>query len=232
MRHINEIIVHCSATPRGRDVDAATIRTWHKKRGWSDIGYHYVIKLDGAIEDGRPVALAGAHCRGRNENTIGVCYVGGVSAGNVNDAKDTRTFAQKEALTYLLEKLVSDFPAIKKISGHRDYAAKACPSFNATLEYAYIVKRNRRMVQSRTVQGASMAGVGGVGLVADSAIDLQNALQQADGAINAGTILGLILGAVIIGGAFFAAYAKWDDAGRPMPMFMARWLKKGEFASG
>ena len=84
MRNINEIIVHCAATPEGKDFTVADIRRWHKARGWSDIGYHYVVYRDGSVHKGRPVSKVGAHVRGRNRNTIGICYIGGV-------AKDGKT---------------------------------------------------------------------------------------------------------------------------------------------
>ena len=100
MRHINKVIIHCSATPEGRDISLDTIRQWHIKRGWSDIGYHYVILINGTIQEGRPVERAGAHCKGHNANSIGVCYVGGVDEDM--KPKDTRTAAQKIAMQKLL----------------------------------------------------------------------------------------------------------------------------------
>jgi N-acetylmuramoyl-L-alanine amidase len=136
MRSLREIIVHCSATPEGREVSVATIRDWHKQRGWRDIGYHFVVYLDGTAHKGRPVEQIGAHVAGRNTGTIGICYVGGVDK-NMRP-KDTRTPAQKVALEGLLKELVAKY-GITKISGHRDYSPKACPSFDATAEYAPLV---------------------------------------------------------------------------------------------
>lgn len=133
MRNINEIIVHCSATPEGRQVTVGQIRSWHKQRGFKDIGYHYVIYLDGSIHAGRDEAVIGAHCTGHNARSIGVCYVGGMDA-EMKRAKDTRTPAQKAALLSLLKMLKRRYPRAV-IHGHRDFAAKACPSFNATREY-------------------------------------------------------------------------------------------------
>lgn len=128
-RPIKEIIFHCTATPAGRPVTVAQIRAWHKARGWSDIGYHYVIDLDGTVHVGRDVNQVGAHVAGRNAGTIGVSYVGGVDAKSLN-ARDTRTPAQKKAMIDLAKALVALYPSIKLISGHNQYAAKACPSFN------------------------------------------------------------------------------------------------------
>lgn len=132
MRQIKEIIVHCADTPEGRDDKAADIKRWHKAQGWSDIGYHYVIDLDGTIEPGRPLETAGAHCTGHNANSIGICYIGGCDKDM--KPKDTRTDEQKAALLLLLKYLVAKYPGAK-IYGHKDFAQKACPSFDAKKEY-------------------------------------------------------------------------------------------------
>lgn len=135
-RSINEIIVHCTATPEGREVSVDEIRRWHKQRGFSDIGYHYVVHIHGEVEDGRDVDTVGAHCTGHNTHSIGVVYVGGMDKANKNP-KDTRTLAQKAALLKLLEELKKIYPQAR-IYGHRDFANKACPSFDATMEYHQI----------------------------------------------------------------------------------------------
>lgn len=130
MRKIDGIIIHCSATPEGRDVSAATIRQWHKAKGWNDIGYHYIIRLDGTVEVGRPVEQPGAHCTGHNQTTIGVCYIGGVTKDG-KTPKDTRTDAQKASLLELVKTLqtVHRVPS-SNIFGHNEFANKACPSFD------------------------------------------------------------------------------------------------------
>ncbi len=132
-RNITEIIVHCTATPAGRRVSVADIDSWHRQRGFNGIGYHYVVELDGHIAQGRPVHLAGAHCKGHNSNSIGVVYVGGLDADG--RATDTRTAAQRKALAGLLGDLRKLYPGAA-IHGHRDFAAKDCPCFDATKEYA------------------------------------------------------------------------------------------------
>ena len=139
MRQIDLIIVHCSATKEGADFHAADIDRWHRKNGWKGIGYHYVVDLDGTIEGGRPESKIGAHCDGLNKNSIGVCYIGGLAADG-KTAKDTRTDAQKKALEQLLRHLVSKYPQAT-IHGHRDFANKACPSFDATKEYAHLTQK-------------------------------------------------------------------------------------------
>lgn len=132
-RNITEIIVHCTATPEGRNTTVEEITQWHKQRHFATIGYHYVVYLDGTIHEGRDVDIAGAHCLDHNTNSIGVCYVGGMDKNN-KKAKDTRTELQKNALLNLLIDLKALYPKAT-IHGHRDFANKDCPSFNATLEY-------------------------------------------------------------------------------------------------
>lgn len=141
-RTISEIIIHCSATPEGRDYTVEQIRKDHKERGWSDIGYHYVIYRDGTIVNGRDVDLVGAHCSkgGHNQHSIGICYIGGLENKarvpyNKLKAKDTRTEEQKASLLSLLLDLKKLYPKAV-IYGHHDFdSSKDCPSFNARDEY-------------------------------------------------------------------------------------------------
>lgn len=133
MRQINEIIIHCAATREGRDFTVEDITRWHKARGFATIGYHYVIYRDGSIHEGRPLEQIGAHCVGHNKHSIGICYIGGC-ASDGKTPKDTRTPEQKEALLALLRRLKARFPNAT-IHGHRDFAAKACPSYDAFREY-------------------------------------------------------------------------------------------------
>jgi len=128
MRTIDEIIIHCAATPEHKSFTSQDIKKWHLARGFRSIGYHYVVLLDGTVEEGRPLAQAGAHCLGKNGWSIGICYIGGVD--KKGKPKDTRTPEQKEALLSLCRKLLARFPSIIKISGHNQYANKACPSFD------------------------------------------------------------------------------------------------------
>ena len=123
------IILHCSATREGQDVKAKTIKQWHKERGFDDIGYHYVIDLDGTIEKGRDEALVGAHCKGHNATSIGICYVGGCDKNM--KPKDTRTPEQKRSMLSLVRKLVNKYKIpVTQIWAHHDFDKhKACPSF-------------------------------------------------------------------------------------------------------
>ena len=134
MRSINEIIIHCSATREGQDIPVETIKKWHTEgRGWTDIGYHFYIELDGAIKKGRDIDKSGAHCKGHNRNSIGVCYCGGVESDG-KTPKDTRTEIQKESLLHVLKTLMAMYP-LATIYSHNEFANKACPSFDATKEY-------------------------------------------------------------------------------------------------
>ena len=133
MREINKIIVHCSATREGENFEVAEIRKWHLARGFSDIGYHFYIDLYGEIHKGRDISKIGAHCKGHNRNSIGICYCGGVEADG-KTPKDTRYDCQKESLIAVLRTLKAMYPNAV-IHSHNDFANKACPSFNATEEY-------------------------------------------------------------------------------------------------
>ncbi len=133
MREIIKIVWHCSATKDDADVTVEQIRDWHVNgRGWSDIGYHFVIELDGSVKAGRPLARKGAHVRGHNATSIGICYVGGLD--RKGKPKDTRTTAQKKALYALTEDLMRRFPAAT-VHGHNEFASKACPCFDARSDW-------------------------------------------------------------------------------------------------
>lgn len=144
MRKIKQIILHCTATREGREYSVDTIRKWHVEgRGWSDIGYHYLVHLDGSISEGRPIERAGAHVKGKNRNSIGIAYVGGVEEQRDKrgkwPAKDTRTYKQKVALEKLIKELMIKFPEAT-LHGHNEFAAKACPSFDVQVEYRYLIR--------------------------------------------------------------------------------------------
>jgi N-acetylmuramoyl-L-alanine amidase len=127
-RFIDTIFVHCAATPEGKDFTVADIRAWHKARGFTDVGYHYVIYRDGRIMLGRPIGQVGAHVADHNTGSIGISYIGGVAADG-KTAKDTRTPAQRASMLWLVGALKAKHPRINKVRGHNEVAAKACPSF-------------------------------------------------------------------------------------------------------
>ena len=146
-RPMHTIVVHCSATKEGVNYDREDIKKWHLARKFKDVGYHFVIKLDGAIELGRPLNQIGAHVSGGNTGTIGICYIGGLDSEG--KPKDTRTPEQKKALVELVKILKDYIPTIKNVRGHRDYSKdlnkngkidpseyiKACPCFEVSDEF-------------------------------------------------------------------------------------------------
>ena len=149
MKDIKYLIIHCSATKEGKSFDRDDMDRWHKRRGFRKIGYHYFIKLDGTIQKGRSLTEQGAHVRGYNNESIGICYCGGLDSNG--KPKDTRTKEQLFAMDILLEALVSKYPD-SEIKGHRDFSVdkngngkidkwermKACPCFDAIEYYDYL----------------------------------------------------------------------------------------------
>lgn len=133
MRKINRIIVHCSATPADMDIGAPEIREWHVNgNGWDDIGYHYVIRRDGIIDGGRPLEIMGAHAGGHNEDSIGICLVGGVDADDRRTAEFNYTREQMRALERVIETMMQRYGSALDVLGHRDLpgVSKACPCFD------------------------------------------------------------------------------------------------------
>lgn len=130
MRPINKIIVHCAATKPSMDIGVEEIREWHRERGWGDVGYHYVIRRDGTIEKGRPVEVAGAHARGHNTDSIGICLVGGINEKGDPDANFT--YYQYLSLYDLLDEMEEYYGEKVEVLGHRDLpgVSKACPCFD------------------------------------------------------------------------------------------------------
>lgn len=154
MKDIKYLVVHCTATKEGKPYTIEQVRQWHLDKGWSDIGYHYLIDLDGCVHKGRPDIKQGAHVRGYNKNSLGIVYVGGLDSNG--KAKDTRTEAQKHALECILNDLSTLHPQAV-IQGHRDFSPdtnkngvvdsferiKECPCFDAKIEYNHISNTNK-----------------------------------------------------------------------------------------
>ncbi len=149
MRKINKIIIHCSATKANQDYTPNHLQRDHIARGFNSAGYHFYIRKSGYRHSFRPLNTMGAHAKGYNRNSIGICYEGGLD--NNGKPKDTRTKEQKEALVKLLKELKQMFPNAE-ILGHRDLSAdlnkngkiepfewiKMCPCFDAKQEYKNI----------------------------------------------------------------------------------------------
>jgi N-acetyl-anhydromuramyl-L-alanine amidase AmpD len=133
-RTTDVIVVHCAATKASMDIGVEEIRRWHKDRGWTDIGYHFVIRRNGTVEKGRNVADVGAHVAGKNRNSIGICLVGGINdrGAPVNNF----TIAQSAVLHHLIEDLLKSYPGCR-IVGHRDLDPKKdCPCFDVKAWWA------------------------------------------------------------------------------------------------
>lgn len=129
-------VIHCSATFPGQNVRVEDIDRWHRQRGFTCIGYHFYITVDGIIHVGRPIEQAGAHCQGFNAHSIGICYEGGLDKDGC--PCDTRTLLQKAALVALLNKLKEIHPTLD-IVGHNDLnPLKSCPCFSVVEEYEAI----------------------------------------------------------------------------------------------
>lgn len=123
MRDIDAIYIHCADTYPDMDIGVDEIREWHLLRGWSDIGYHYVIRRSGDVEIGRPIEKAGAHVKGHNENSVGICLVGGKPRFNF-------TYSQVASLRTLVNRLMEKFP-IGVVFGHYEKNQnKQCPMFD------------------------------------------------------------------------------------------------------
>lgn len=158
MNKIDSIIIHCSATCAGQDFRTKDIDRMHKERGFSRIGYNFVIDLDGTVENGRPLTMEGAHCNSKgfsgvsyNKHSIGICYIGGLDASG--RPADTRTDEQKIALRNLVAKLCKEYDIIELL-GHRDTSPdlddsgevepaeyiKECPCFDVRDEFCNFLR--------------------------------------------------------------------------------------------
>ncbi len=136
LEDVRLIVIHASATRPRVDIDASTIRRWHmEERGWSDIGYHYVIRLNGVIETGRSLTRMGAHVKGHNRNSIGICLIGGYGGAATDAFEDHFRLEQRTSLIELLHKVLHDIGDCTevRIAGHNEFANKGCPCFSVPL---------------------------------------------------------------------------------------------------
>ena len=136
MRKINYIVVHCSATREGCTLTSEVLEAEHRRRGFRTTGYHYYIRRDGTVLGTRSLELPGAHCRGHNKYSIGICYEGGLDADCC--PKDTRTLEQRGSLLALLRELRRQFPKALIVGHHDLNPMKECPCFSCTKEYSNI----------------------------------------------------------------------------------------------
>lgn len=137
MRELNRIILHCTATRAGQQVNVKQIDKWHRDRGWSGVGYHYVIYANGEIATGRNIRKKGAHVKGHNHDSVGVAYVGGLDNNLV--PQDTMTMPQEMAFLHLVNSLRVVFGDMS-VHGHNEFSSKSCPSFNVQEKYKFLNK--------------------------------------------------------------------------------------------
>jgi len=179
MRKIDEIIIHCTATRpdwwqnKSAQAKVNEVRNWHTSKGWSDIGYHYLIDRDGTVVAGRPLDRTGAHVKGHNTGTVGISLFGGFGGSAGDSFADNFTEDQERALLDLIAKLKADHPSITKVSGHNQYAAKACPCFSvpawvskakpAKMKPPVDTEKPRALAQSKTVQSSVVQGATAIG---------------------------------------------------------------------
>ena len=179
MRQIKRIIIHCAATPPtwmdGRDLaeQVQEIRRWHvQERGWSDIGYHWIIGRDGSVATGRPEGVQGAHTRGHNTDSLGVCLIGGHGSQATDAPADHYTPAQLRALRELVVEIQREHPGAT-VHGHNEFSAKACPGFDAARWWRGSGPARTSPAQSTTVQASAVqiASAAGAGTTALGALD-------------------------------------------------------------
>lgn len=169
MRKITEAIVHCTATradwwaTRSTSQKVKEIRRWHvEDRGWSDIGYHYLIDRDGTVAEGRSMDRDGAHVQGHNTGTIGISLFGGHGSSENDPFEANFTPEQDKALRKLLADLQQKY-GFTKVTGHNEYAAKACPGFNVSRWLNRQSPARASLLSSSTLQAAGVSGTAVVG---------------------------------------------------------------------
>lgn len=137
---VTHIVVHYTATFADQNITRDDVAKMHKDRGWRDIGYHWFIRRDGTVEEGRPESEVGAHVGGQNTGKIGISWAGGLDrATGPNKGVDNRTAAQTEALINLIRACLKRYPGAKVV-GHRDLAATQCPGFDVPVWWAKVQK--------------------------------------------------------------------------------------------
>lgn len=215
--NVKWIAIHYSATPVESDFSAADIDAMHKKRNFKEIGYHKYIRKSGLVEKGRDLDQPGrfeqgAHSKGENPASIGVCFEGGVYASDPNTGLDTRTPEQIDAMIRVIDELLQRYPNAKVV-GHRDMpgASTQCPGFDAGSWWASVVKARKTVrtspVQSKTMQASATAMAGAAGTVVSTVSGLDQYAQY--------IVLGFA-GLVILAALFIMRerLRKWADGDR------------------
>jgi hypothetical protein len=195
MRKIDEVVVHCAATrpewwsDRSVEEKAREVRQWHLDRGFKDIGYHWLIDRDGTVVKGREESAIGAHVKGRNSNSIGICLFGGHGSSKDDTFDENFTPEQDTALRQLIAE-IEQRHTIEKVSGHNEYANKACPGFNVSswLNAKPVPAPRTSVVQSTTVQASAVQIASGAGAAVSSVAMLDGTAQ----------LLAMVFGGLVI----------------------------------
>ena len=222
MRQIDTLFIHCAATRpdwmQGESVEAkkAEIDRWHRDRGFDGFGYHYLIDRDGKVAQGRPLSRAGAHARGHNAKSIGICLVGGFGSDAGDKFAKNYTPAQEMALKALIDTLQDEFPNTR-VRGHNEVANKACPGFNVqewlgnkaavVAQSAIKVSDRTSPAQSTTVQASALQMASGAGAVVSGIAGLDGTAQ----------IVAMVFGGVVVLAALWVMrerLRKWADGDR------------------
>ena len=215
MRKINEIIVHCAATRsdwwsgKRTSEKVAEVKRWHKARGFRTIGYHYMIDRDGTIAKGRPISETGAHVKGHNTGSIGISLFGGHGSSENDKFEENFTKEQDLALRKLIQTLKAQYQ-IKKVSGHNEYAAKACPGFKVG---PWLNREAPRSIaKSKTVIGGSVAGAGEVGdQLTKMAADTQLAAEKLQPLVQNAELIQWAFTGLTLAGVAFVLWARYND---------------------
>ena len=206
---IHTIVVHYSATYPDAHVDRDVIDRWHRDRGFREIGYHWVITRDGTLQEGRAEGTPGAHVRGHNSGTIGICWTGGLDrASGPNVGVWNPTPEQEETLVKLIRDIQKRHPDAKRVVGHKDLVATECPGLPKGGVAAWWSDRGgkeRKLSDTRTVKGGVTAGAGAMGMaVAEQAEQLAPLAGMSQ-------YLGFAFMALTLAGIALTLYARRDD---------------------
>jgi N-acetylmuramoyl-L-alanine amidase len=206
---IHTIVIHYSATYPDQDIGVKEIRQWHTERGFRDVGYHWIIRRDGTLEEGRPEGTPGAHVRGHNSGTIGICWVGGLDrVSGPNVGVWNLTAAQEDALVRLIADIQKRWPDAKRVIGHKDLVPTECPGLPRGGVAEWWAKhggKERTLAETRTVRGGVAAGIGTAGAaMAEQAEQLAPLAGMSD-------VLKWAFVALTVAGIALTLYARRDD---------------------
>jgi hypothetical protein len=227
MRQINEIIVHCTDTPadwwksKSTKAKVNEVRRWHtQQNGWNDIGYHYLIDRDGTVAKGREDSVTGAHVKGHNSDTIGISLFGGKSSTADDTFHDNFTALQNVALRKLINELQEKYGPGLKVSGHNEYANKACPGFRVR---PWLNGRpDRQPVSKRTTGAVGIAGATAMVTQAETLVQSAAGIADSVGLTEASASpqaehangLVLILAVALVAALGWLIYTRIKDTGR------------------